>query len=164
MKTMKNNPITVLGEPLQIGDKALDFIAVDNNLNEVSFFANFKREFTLISVVPSLDTSVCDIQTRTINERLSSYKNLDFITISNDLPFAQKRWCGSNGLEITTLSDHKLLDFGMKYGVLIKELRLLARSIFVLDHHRKVVYVEYLDEMSNHPNYDKLFNFLDTIL
>lgn len=164
MKTMKKEPITVLGEPLKVSDKALDFIAVDNNLKEVSFFSNFKRDYTLISVVPSLDTSVCDLQTRTINERLANYKDLDFITISNDLPFAQKRWCGSHGLEIHTLSDHKLLDFGMKYGVLIKELRLLARAVFILDHDRKVIYVEYLDEMSNHPNYDKLFNFLDQTL
>ena len=161
MKTMKKEPITVLGESLKVGDKALDFVAVNNDLKEVSFFATFKNDFALISVVPSLDTSVCDLQTRTINERLANYKNLDFITISNDLPFAQKRWCGSNGLNIHTLSDHKDLDFGMKYGLLIKELRLLARAVLVLDKNRKVVYVEYLDEMGNHPNYDNLFAFLD---
>lgn len=161
MKTMKQDPITVIGEPLQVGDKALDFVVVNNSLKEVSFFANYKKQYTLISVVPSLDTSVCDLQTRTINERLSNYKDMDFITISNDLPFAQKRWCGAHGLDITTLSDHKLLDFAKKYGVLIEELRLLARAVFVLDHNRKVIYVEYLDEMSNHPNYDKLFTFLD---
>ncbi len=163
MKTMKGNPVTVLGNPLKVGDKALDFTAVDNDLNEVSFFSNFKNLHTLISVVPSLDTSVCDMQTRTINERLANYKNLDFITISNDLPFAQKRWCGANGLNIHTLSDHKHLDFAMKYGVLIEELRLLARAVFVLDENRKVIYVEYLDEMSKHPNYDKLFEFLDKL-
>src|SRR5690554_2806124 len=163
MKTMKKEPITVLGEPLSVGDKALNFVAVDNNLKEVSFFSNFKKDYTLISVVPSLDTSVCDMQTRTINERLASYKDLDFITISNDLPFAQKRWCGANGLNIHTLSDHKHLDFAMKYGVLIEELRLLARAVFVLDENKKVIYVEYLDEMSKHPNYDKLFEFLDKL-
>lgn len=163
MKTMKGNPVTVLGNPLKVGDKALDFTAVDNDLNEVSFFSNFKNQHTLISVVPSLDTSVCDMQTRTINERLANYKNLDFITISNDLPFAQKRWCGANGLNIHTLSDHKHLDFAMKYGVLIEELRLLARAVFVLDENKKVIYVEYLDEMSKHPNYDKLFEFLDKL-
>lgn len=160
---MKGNPVTVLGNPLKVGDKALDFTAVDNDLNEVSFFSNFKNQHTLISVVPSLDTSVCDMQTRTINERLANYKNLDFITISNDLPFAQKRWCGANGLNIHTLSDHKHLDFAMKYGVLIEELRLLARAVFVLDENKKVIYVEYLDEMSKHPNYDKLFEFLDKL-
>jgi len=163
MKTMKGNPVTVLGNPLKVGDKALDFTAVDNDLNEVSFFSNFKNQHTLISVVPSLDTSVCDMQTRTINERLANYKNLDFITISNDLPFAQKRWCGANGLNIHTLSDHRHLDFAMKYGVLIEELRLLARAVFVLDENKKVIYVEYLDEMSKHPNYDKLFEFLDKL-
>lgn len=163
MKTMKGNPVTVLGNPLKVGDKALDFTAVDNDLNEVSFFSNFKNQHTLISVVPSLDTSVCDMQTRTINERLANYKNLDFITISNDLPFAQKRWCGANDLNIHTLSDHKHLDFAMKYGVLIEELRLLARAVFVLDESKKVIYVEYLDEMSKHPNYDKLFEFLDKL-
>src|SRR5690554_8064236 len=150
MKTMKGNPVTVLGNPLKVGDKALDFTAVDNDLNEVSFFSNFKNQHTLISVVPSLDTSVCDMQTRTINERLANYKNLDFITISNDL-------------NIHTLSDHKHLDFAMKYGVLIEELRLLARAVFVLDESKKVIYVEYLDEMSKHPNYDKLFEFLDKL-
>lgn len=164
MKTMKKEPITVLGTPLKVGDKALDFIAVDNQQKEVSFFANFTKEFTLISVVPSLDTSVCDLQTRTINEKLASYDNLDFLTISNDLPFAQRRWCGAAGLKIHTLSDHKLLDFAHKYSVLIEELRLLARAVFVLDSNRKVIYVEYLDEMSEHPNYEALFKFLEATL
>ncbi|WP_025724538.1 thiol peroxidase [Acholeplasma granularum] len=163
MKTMKQKPITVLGKQLNVGDMALDFVAVNNDLKDVSFFHTFKNDYVLISVVPSLDTSVCDIQTRTINERLASYKNVDFITISNDLPFAQKRWCGANGLTIHTLSDHKDLDFSTKYGLLIKELRLLARAVILLDQKRKVIYVEYLDEMSNHPNYDKLFNFLDLL-
>lgn len=162
MKTMKGNPITVLGEVLHVGDIAKDAVLVNQNLGETKL-SSFKNDYLVISVVPSLDTSVCDLQTRQINERLASYKHVDVITISNDLPFAQKRWCGAAGLNIVTLSDHKDLDFAMKYGVLIQELRLLARSIFVLDKHRKVLYVEYLDEMSQHPNYDRLFEYIESL-
>jgi thiol peroxidase len=105
---------------------------------------------------------VCNIQTRTIHERLNALTHAKVITISNDLPFAQKRWCGQEGLSnIMTLSDYKHLDFAYKFGVLIKEHRLLARSVFVLDETRKVIYVEYVDNMSEEPNYDDLFNFLE---
>ena len=111
--------------------------------------------------MPSLDTSVCDLQSRTVNKDLADRDDVLVITISNDLPFAQSRWCGNAGLEnIITLSDHRNLDFANKYGVNIKELRLLARSAFVLDEKRKIVYLEYLDEMTNHLNYDKLINFV----
>lgn len=124
---------------------------------------DFSKDYILISVVPSLDTSVCDFQTRNINEELASFENIDFITVSMDLPFAQKRWCGSAGLDIITLSDYQTAEFGKDYGVLIEGLRLLARAVFLLDKNRKVVYVEYLQEMTNHPNYEKLLNFIKTL-
>lgn len=162
MKTMGGNKITVLGNPLKVGDKAPSFTLVDNNLGLVSL-SEFNEKFILLSVVPSLDTGVCDLQTRTINERLSSFKNIKFITVSMDLPFAQARWCGSNGLDIETLSDHRDGSFGQSYANLIKDLRLLARSVFVLDENRKLIYVEYLDEMTNHPNYDALLTFINTL-
>ncbi len=162
MKTMHGNPITVLGKELKLGDKAPEFTLVDTSLNKKKL-SDFEKEYVLLSVVPSLDTGVCDLQTRTINEKLASFSNVDFVTVSMDLPFAQKRWCGSAGLEIVTLSDYMTGDFGVSYGVLIEEVRLLARSVFVLNKNREVIYVEYLSEMTNHPNYDKLIEFLNQL-
>ncbi|VEU82648.1 thiol peroxidase [Acholeplasma hippikon] len=162
MKTMKGNPITVSGTVLKVGDQALDFTVTGNDLKDVKL-SDFKKPYVLLNVVPSLDTSVCDIQTRKINESLAGFEQVDVLTISNDLPFAQKRWCGAAGLSITTLSDYKNLDFAKKYGVLIEEMRLLARSVFVLDKDRKVIYVEYLDEMSKHPDYYKLLDFMNSL-
>lgn len=162
MKTMGNNPINVLGKELHVGDKAPNFSLVTNDLGPTTL-EDFSKDYILISVVPSLDTSVCDFQTRNINEELASFENIDFITVSMDLPFAQKRWCGSAGLDIITLSDYQTAEFGKDYGVLIEGLRLLARAVFLLDKNRKVVYVEYLQEMTNHPNYEKLLNFIKTL-
>lgn len=162
-KTMKNNPIEVIGTVLNVGDKASDFTCVDRSLNKVSL-SDFNSKYVLINVVPSLDTGVCDMQTRQINEKLADLKDTTILTISNDLPFAQARWCGAAGLDnILTLSDYQTLDFANKYGVNIVGLRLLARSVFVLNEQREVIYVEYLNEMTNHPNYSQLFDFIETI-
>lgn len=161
MKTFKKQPIHVLGTELKVGDQALDFKVTNQALVDVTLH-DFKSEYIIINVVPSLDTSVCNIQTRTINERLNHLENAIILTLSNDLPFAQKRWCGQEGLDkVVTLSDYKYLDFAYKFGVLIEEHRLLARSIFVLDKTRKVLYVEYVDNMSDEPNYEALFTFLN---
>ena len=125
-----------------------------NDLSEVTL-NDTKGQVRLISVVPSLDTGVCDAQTRRFNEEASKMGNVKVLTISADLPFAQKRWCGSNGIEnVQTLSDHRELSFGKAYGVVIQELRLLARAIFVVDSNDKVTYVEYVSEATNHPNYE----------
>lgn len=162
MKTFKNKQITVLGTELKVGDQAPNFIVVNNDLEKVSLSDFNTTDYIVINVVPSLDTTVCELQTTTVNEELSKYENLQVITMSNDLPFAQKRWCGNRGLDnIITLSDYQNHDFGMKYGALIDELKLLARSIFVLDENRKVIYVDYADEMSQHLNYDSLLEFID---
>ncbi|EIJ79270.1 Redoxin domain protein [Bacillus methanolicus PB1] len=152
--TFKGNPVTLLGNEVKVGDKAPDFKVLANDLSEVTL-ADTKGQVRLISVVPSLDTGVCDAQTRRFNEEASKLGNVKVLTISVDLPFAQKRWCGANGIEnVQTLSDHRDLSFGEAYGVAIKELRLLARAVFVIDSNDTVTYVEYVSEATNHPNYE----------
>jgi thiol peroxidase len=152
--TFKNNPVTLLGNEVSVGDTAPDFTVLANDLSQVTL-TDSKGKVRLISVVPSIDTGVCDAQTRRFNEDASKISNVEVLTISMDLPFAQKRWCASNGLEnVQTLSDHRDLSFGEAYGVHIKELRLLARAVFVVDANDKVTYVEYVSEATNHPNYE----------
>lgn len=152
--TMKGRELTVRGPELQVGQKAPDFRLVGNDLNPKTL-ADFGRQLKLISIVPSLDTGVCDFQTRRFNEELSKLEGVVVITVSMDLPFAQKRWCGSAGLDqAITLSDHLDASLGEAYGVLIEELRLLARAVLLLDQDNIIRYVEYVDEVSSHPNYE----------
>jgi thioredoxin-dependent peroxiredoxin len=152
--TFKGNNVTLLGNEVKVGDQAPDFTVLGNDLSEVTL-QDSKGSVRLISVVPSLDTGVCDAQTRRFNEEASSLGNVKVLTVSVDLPFAQKRWCGANGIEnVQTLSDHRALSFGEAYGVAIKELRLLARAVFVVDSNDKVTYVEYVSEATDHPNYE----------
>ncbi|MBI4619483.1 MAG: thiol peroxidase [Desulfobacterales bacterium] len=152
--TMRGNPLTLVGNEVKVGDKAPDFKAVDNDLSVVSF-SSFLGKVCILSSVPSLDTSVCDIETRRFNEeagRLSS--DIVVLTISMDLPFAQKRWCGAAGVNrVQTLSDHRDASFGLSYGVLIKELRLLARAVFVVDHAGIIWHVNLVREMTEEPEY-----------
>ncbi|MGM7719850.1 thiol peroxidase [Metabacillus sp. Hm71] len=152
--TFLNDPVTLVGNEVKVGDTAPDFTVLDHDLSPVSL-SDSKGKVRLISVVPSIDTGVCDAQTRRFNEDASSINNVEVLTISVDLPFAQKRWCGSNGLEhVKTLSDHRDLSFGEAYGVHMKELRLLARAVFVIDSNDKVIHAEYVSEVTNHPNYE----------
>ncbi|SEA48388.1 thiol peroxidase, atypical 2-Cys peroxiredoxin [Thalassobacillus cyri] len=152
--TFKENPVTLVGEEVKVGDKAPDFKVLANDLSEVTL-NDYKDSVKLISVVPSLDTGVCAEQTRRFNEEATKLGNVKVLTISMDLPFAQKRWCGAEGIEnVDTLSDHRDASFGKAYGVLIEELRLLARSVFVVDSENKVTYVEYVSEATNHPDYE----------
>ncbi|MGM0903368.1 MAG: thiol peroxidase [Bacillota bacterium] len=152
--TFKGNNVTLLGNEVKVGDQAPDFTVLANDLSAVTL-QDSKGSVRLISVVPSLDTGVCDAQTRRFNEEASSLGNVKVLTVSVDLPFAQKRWCGANGIEnVQTLSDHRALSFGEAYGVAIKELRLLARAVFVVDSNDKVTYVEYVSEATDHPNYE----------
>jgi thioredoxin-dependent peroxiredoxin len=160
MKTFKGKPITLLGETKKVGDLAPDFKALSVK-NETKHLSDYKSRYIILNVVPSLDTTVCDMQARTVNQELSERTDVLVITISNDLPFAQARWCGNSGLtNVITLSDYLDLDFGNKYGTNIKELRLQARSVFVLDEQRKIIYLEYVDEMSQHLNFDELITFV----
>ncbi|KHD84656.1 thiol peroxidase [Heyndrickxia ginsengihumi] len=154
--TFKGNPVTLLGSEVKAGDKAPNFTVLDNDLNEVTL-NDTKGSVRIISVVPSIDTGVCDAQTRRFNEEAAKLgKDVKVLTISVDLPFAQKRWCAASGLEhVQVLSDHRDLSFGQAYGVVMKELRLLARSVFVIDSNDQVTYVEYVSEGTNHPDYEK---------
>lgn len=160
MKTFKGKPVTLLGETKKVGDLGVDFKVLATS-GEAKKLSDFKNKYVVLNVVPSLDTTVCDMQGRTVNKELAMRDDVLVITISNDLPTAQARWCGNSGLtNVITLSDHLDLDFALKYGVLIKELRLLARSVFVLDSSRKVIYAEYVDEMTSHINFDELIEFV----
>lgn len=153
--TFKGNPISLKGNEIKVGDNAPDFRVLSTDLSEVTL-NDYKGKTRLISVVPSIDTGVCAQQTRKFNEEANGIPGVVVMTISVDLPFAQSRWCASNGLEnIHTFSDHRDLSFGEAYGVVMEELRLLARSVFVVDGNDKVTYIEYVSEGTNHPNYDK---------
>ncbi|MCM3717943.1 thiol peroxidase [Fictibacillus phosphorivorans] len=152
--TFKDKPVTLLGTQVKEGDQAPDFKVLANDLSEVTL-ADSKGSVRLIAAVPSVDTGVCDAEVRRFNEEASKLDNVKVLTISVDLPFAQKRWCAAAGIEnVQTLSDHRDLSFGKAYGVAIEELRLLARSVFVIDSSDKVTYVEYVDEVTSHPNYE----------
>src|SRR6478609_8114228 len=150
-----NSVHTYLKEELFVTKfKGNDVTLLGNDLSEVTLDST-KGSVRLISVVPSIDTGVCDAQTRRFNEEAAKLDNVKVLTVSVDLPFAQKRWCGANGIDnVQTLSDHRDLSFGEAYGVAIQELRLLARSIFVVDSNDNVTYVEYLPEVTEHPNYE----------
>lgn len=154
--TFQNNPMTLLGKEVSVGDTANDFTVLANDLSPVTL-ADSNGKVRLISVIPSIDTGVCSAQTRKFNEEASSLgDNVQVLTISADLPFAQARWCAAEGIDnVQTLSDHRDLSFGEAYGVVMKELRLLARSVFVIDKDNKVTYVEYVGEGTDHPDYEK---------
>lgn len=153
--TLKGNPITLVGPQLNVGDNAPDF-SLSKSLGEYVSLQDFAGKVKLISVIPSIDTGVCEAQTRKFNEAAAGLgDNVVVLTVSADLPFAQARWCGAAGVDrVVMLSDYKDNNFGLAYGVYIKEFALDMRSIFVLDENNVIQYVEYLSEMTNHPDYD----------
>lgn len=153
--TFKGNPITLVGEEVKVGQKAPDFKALVADLSEAGL-GTFKGKVKLIASVPSLDTPVCDLQIKRFNDEASKMsKDVAIIFISMDLPFAQKRFCQEFEInKVKTLSDHRDASFGLNYGVLIKELRLLARAIFIVDKDDKVTYVEYVKELGSQPDYE----------
>lgn len=158
--TFKGNPVTLVGNAVKVGDQAPNFTVLSRDLEEVTL-ADYAGKKKLISVVPSLDTGVCSEQTKRFNEAVSELEDVAVITVSMDLPFAQARWCGVEGVkDVDVLSDHRKADFGKKYGVLIEELRLLTRSIFVVDEDDVVTYVEYVPEVGTHPDYDAVLEHL----
>ena len=151
---MRGNPLTLIGPALQAGDPAPDFHAVDVTLKPVTL-KDTGSNVRIISVIPSLDTPVCDAQTKRFNEEAAKMPNVDIITVSMDLPFAQKRWCGAFGVDkVKMLSDHVDGSFGSHYGTLIKELRIESRAIFVIGEDNTLRYVEYVKEVADHPDYD----------
>ncbi len=152
--TLKGNPLTLIGPELKAGDKAPEFEAVDNKLQPVSL-GSTGGSVRIFSVVPSLDTPVCDMQTKRFNDEVTKLPGVDVYTVSMDLPFAQSRWCSAFGVDrIKMVSDHRNASFGEHYGTLIKELRIESRAIFVVDPSNKLVYVEYVKEVGDHPNYE----------
>lgn len=153
--TINGDPLTLVGKELREGEKAPEFELLDNDLLPVKL-SSFQGKVIIISSVPSLDTSVCDIETRRFNEEAGRLgENVRILTISMDLPFAQKRWCGNAGVDkVITLSDHREAVFGIRYGVLIKELRLLARAVFILDRECVIRYIQLVKEATDEPDYD----------
>ncbi|SMP72789.1 thiol peroxidase [Desulfonatronum lacustre] len=153
--TLKGQPITLTGNTVQEGDAAPDFQVVDNDLKPFSF-SSLKDKVAIITSVPSLDTPVCDLEARRFNQEAAKLgDDVQILVISMDLPFAQKRWCAAAGVNnVLTLSDHKDASFGTEYGVLIKELRLLARAVFVVDRQKIVRYMELVKEVGQEPNYE----------
>lgn len=153
--SLHGNPLTLMGPVLNVGDTVPDVEVLDNDLNAVKLSA-FKGKICVISAVPSLDTPTCDVETRRFNETAGQLgDDVVILTVSTDLPFAQKRWCGAAGVDkVVTLSDHRDTVFGSAFGVLIKELRLLARSIFVVDRNGVIQYIQHVKELSEEPDYD----------
>ncbi len=157
--TFKNNPITLLGNEIKVGDKATDFTVLANDLSPVKL-SDYKGKVVVLSVFPSIDTGVCATQNRTFNKKATELSDdIVIIGISVDLPFALGRFCGAEGIDkVITTSDHKDLDFSSKYGFLIEELRLLARGTVVIDKEGVVRHVEYVSEVTNEPDYEAALN------
>ena len=153
--TFKGNPLTVIGEPVSVGDKAPDFELSDNGMQTVTL-GSTAGKVRLISVVPSLDTGICDAQTRRMNEEAGKLGDkVVVLTVSAEHPFNQKRWCGAAGVDaVQVLSDHKSMSFGEAYGTHIKEWRLEQRAMFIVDEDDVVRYVEYVPEVAQHPDYE----------
>ena len=162
--TIHGNPLTLVGDEIKVGAPAPDVELLDNDLNPVKLSA-FRGKVLVIASVPSLDTPVCDMETRRFNDEAANLgPDIELVTISMDLPFAQKRWCGAAGVKnLQTLSDHRQADFGMAYGVLIKELRLLARAVFIVDQQGTVQYLQLVKEVTNEPNYEEVLQALNTL-
>jgi thioredoxin-dependent peroxiredoxin len=159
--TMKGKPLTLIGPDIRVGGQAPDFTVIDGKLDIVSL-GDFAEQTKIISVTPSLDTPVCDLQLRRFNREAASIpRDVVMLNISMDLPFAINRFCSTAGIDrARALSDHRDALFGTAYGVLIKELRLLARSIFIIDKNNVVRYKEIVPEQSNHPDYEKALKAL----
>lgn len=155
--TLKGNPVQVSGTELKVGQKAPDFVLQSSGLEDVTL-AESAGKTRIIATIPSLDTSVCHAETKRFNDEVANLPNAVVLVVSTDLPFGQKRWCGAEGVDkVTTLSDHRTAKFGKDYGVLIdggKLDRCLARAIFVVDAEGTLKHVEYVSEISTHPDYD----------
>jgi len=162
--TMKGNPLTLLGTPVEVGQKAPDFAVVSHDLSPVRL-SDFKGKTVILASVPSLDTSVCDSETRKFNETAAELgDDVVVLTISMDLPFAQARWCGAAGVDrVQTLSDYQQADFGQQYGLLIKGLRLLGRAVIVVDTEGTVRYEQLVPEVTQEPDYDAVLNAVNDI-
>ena len=158
MTTFKGEFVTIIGKQLKVGEQLPDFTLVNPDLVKQSL-ADFEGKKKVLSIVPSVDTGICDAQTRQFNQSLSDMENTVVLTVSCDLPFAQKRWCGASGIEnALLLSDSYDQSFGNAYGVLMEEWHLLARAVIVANEQNEITYVEYLDNVNSHPDYEAAIN------
>ena len=159
--TIHGNPLTLVGDEVKVGDPAPEVELLDNDLKPVKL-SSYRGKVLVIASVPSLDTPVCDLETRRFNDEAANLgPDIEILTISMDLPFAQKRWCGAAGVKrLRTLSDHREATFGQAYGVLIKELRLLARAVFIIDREGTVQYEQLVKEVTSEPNYEEVLQAL----
>ncbi len=162
MTTFIGQPVTIIGKPLQIGEQAPDFTLISSDLKKISL-SDFSGK-KVISIVPSIDTGICSTQTRTFNKELAALEDTDVITVSVDLPFAQAKWCGVEGIDSAVmLSDYYDNSFGKAYGVLMEEWHLLARAVLVLDQSNKIVYTQYLENVNSEPDYISAITALKAI-
>ncbi|HMB31104.1 MAG TPA: thiol peroxidase [Desulfohalobiaceae bacterium] len=162
---MNGDPLTLLGPEIRIGDKAPEFQSVNTDLQPIGL-KDLQQKILVLSSVPSLDTSVCDMETRRFNNEATNLSSdIAIVTISMDLPFAQKRWCGATGVDrVLTLSDYQQASFGHSYGLLIKELRLLTRAVLILDKQRIVQYIQLVPELTQEPEYESILNKANDLL
>ena len=152
--TMKGNPITLMGPRLKAGDKAPEFTVLAPDMKPIKLF-DFPDHVKIINVVPSIDTPVCDMQVRHFNKDAADLGDVVILSVSVDLPFALSRYCAANGIDaVKTTSDHRDLDFGLKYGFAIEELRILSRGVVVIGKDNKIAYIEYVPEVTSQPDYD----------
>lgn len=163
--TFKGSPMTLVGTEVKLGQKAPDATLTDTNMSSVKL-SSYGGKVTVLSCVPSLDTGVCDIQTRKFNEKAAGLgKDVAILTISMDLPFGQKRWCGAAGVDkVKTLSDYKGATFADAYGLLIKEWHLLARAVIILDKQQIIRYIQIVPEISTEPDYDAALKVVKSLL
>ena len=162
--TSMGKPVTLVGPELKVGQKAPNFRLLTKDMKELELSESAGKT-RLLSVVPSLDTPVCDLQTQRFEEEAGKFKSAVNYTISMDLPFAQARYCGAHNINnLVTLSDHREASFGRDYGVLMKESRLLSRAVFIIDGEDTVRYAEYVGEVGQHPDYDKAIEALGSLV
>ncbi len=163
--TFQGNPLVLLGEEPKVGEKAPEFQALDPNLSPVSL-GSLAGKTRVICSVPSLDTPVCDMQTRRFNQEATALgPEVEILTVSMDLPFAQRRWCAAAGVDrVRTLSDHREASFGLAYGTLIKELRLLTRAVFIVDPHGILRYSQWVKEITQEPDYEQVLGQIRSLL
>lgn len=162
--TFKGNPVTLIGNEIKVGDKAPDFTVLSSTLTPTTL-AEYKGKVIVIAVYPSIDTGICAAQNRRFNQEADNLKDVTVLSISVDLPFAQSRFCAAEGLNnIVTLSDHKDLDFGMKYGFVIEELRLLARGTVIIAKDNIIKYVEFVPEIAQEPDYEAALKIIKDLI
>lgn len=162
--TFGGSPLTIVGEPIKVGDKAPDFTVLSASLEPVKL-SDYDGKVRILAIYPSIDTGVCAAQNRRFNVEANKLEGVVVLSISCDLPFAQSRFCAAEGLDnIVTLSDHKETEFGIKYGFLLKELRLLSRGTVIIDKEGIVKYVEYVSEVTNEPDFDAAIKAVNEIL